>query len=155
MPTSMDFGSVPRHQRGKKLKVFPQNGGEKIGSMISSEAIEFWIVEFISDGLTRSECIQFFDREFCRKAIDLSTLEHAKKLINDRFPLEPWEIKLGQLIKISQQRNYKRVWAFFKFIEFYPSPTKAQIKAIVLALGFTPKWVKEVIKSKQNNLTAS
>ena len=122
--------------------------------MISETAIEFWIVEFISDGLTRSECIQFFDREFRRKAIDLSTLEHAKKLINDRFPLEEWEIKLSEFIRISQQRNYKRVWAFFKFIEFYPSPTKAQIKAIVLALGFTQKWVKSVVKSKQNNYTS-
>ena len=118
--------------------------------MISNAAIEFWIVEFISDGLTRSECIQFFNREFRRKAIDLSTLEHAKKLINDRFPLEEWEIKLSEFIRISQQRNYKRVWAFFKFIEFYPSPTKAQVKAIVLALGFTQKWVKSVVKSKQN-----
>lgn len=122
-------------------------------SKVKPEAIEFWIIELLSEGKTRSDCLEFFDREFCRKAIDSSDLEHAKKLINDRFPLEPWETKLGELIKISQQRNYKKVWAFFKFIEFYPSPTKQQIKAIVIALGFTPKWVKSVLKSKQNNLT--
>jgi len=120
-------------------------------SKVKPEAIEFWIVEFASEGSSRSQCLEFFDREFQKKAIDFSDMEYAKKLINDRFPLEEWEIKLGELIKISQQRNYKKVWAFFKFIEVYPIPTKQQIKAIVLSLGFTQKWVKSVIKSKQNN----
>ena len=117
-------------------------------SKIKPEAIEFWIVELLSEGATRSEALEFFYGEMRRKAIARSDFDRAKKLINERFEPEEWENHLGNLIRICQSKGYKKAWVIFRFIELYPIPSKWQLRAIAEALGFNEKWIKSVTKSK-------
>ncbi len=117
-------------------------------SRIKPESIEFWIIELLSEGKTRTEAIEFFTKELRRNAIDRSDFESAQKQINDRFPLEEWEINLRNLIRVSHARNYKKAWVFFNFLELYPQPTKAQLNAIAVSLGFTKKWLQTIAKTK-------